>query len=88
MKDTVSAVAVGLVNGEPAVDLSKEEEDLDGAVDVPIAVQARSGKVTLIQLDGEIKKDDLIKAIKLGVKASAQLVEIQRKALRAKFEGE
>ena len=38
--------------------LGHEEEDLEGAVDVPIAYMPVSDKLGLLQLDGEIKKED------------------------------
>ena len=43
MKDLVSAVSVGIVNGNVVADLTKEEEDLDGAVDIPVGVLPRTG---------------------------------------------
>ena len=88
MKEMVSSIAVGLVNGKPVVDLSKEEEDLEGAVDVPIAVLPRSGKIVLLQLDGEIKKEDLRKAIEMGAEACKKINEIQKKTLKDKYKGE
>jgi exosome complex component RRP41 len=87
MKEMISSVAVGLVNGKPVVDLSKEEEDLEGAVDVPIAVMPNSGKVVLLQLDGEIKKEDLKAAIEIGQKACKNINEIQKQTLKDKYKG-
>ena len=88
MKEMVVAISAGMVNGKPVVDLSKEEEDLDGAVDIPVAVLPRSGKVTLLQLDGEIEKDDLKKAIALAIEACKKINEVQKDALKAKYKGE
>ena len=88
MKEMVVAISAGMVNGKPVVDLSKEEEDLDGAVDIPVAVLPRSGKVTLLQLDGEIEKDDLKKAIALAIEACKKINDIQKDALKAKYKGE
>ena len=85
MTEMVSSIAVGLVNGNPVVDLSKEEEDLGGAVDVPIAVLPNSGKVTLLQLDGEIKPEDLKKAIEMGQKVCKNINEIQKQTLKDKY---
>lgn len=88
MKEMVTAISAGMVNGKPALDLSKEEEDLDGAVDIPVAVLPRSGKITLLQLDGEIEKEDLKKAIALAVESSKKINEIQKQALKARYQGE
>jgi exosome complex component RRP41 len=84
MKEMVSSIAVGLVNGKPVVDLSKEEEDLDGAVDIPIAVLPKSNQVSLLQLDGEIKPEDLKKAVEMGIEACKKINEIQIKTLKDK----
>tara|TARA_Y100000310_G_scaffold267709_1_gene279843 strand:- start:12280 stop:12969 length:690 start_codon:yes stop_codon:yes gene_type:complete len=88
MKELVAAVAVGLVNGEVAIDLSKEEEDLGGAVDIPIAVTTRSGKISLLQMDGMIKAEDIKKGVALGKKACQKIFEIQKKALKEKYNTE
>ncbi len=85
MKDMVSAVAVGSINGEVVVDLSKEEEDIGDAVDIPIAVVPRTGKVSLLQMDGIIKKEDIKKAIELGKGACKKIYEAQKKALKDKY---
>ncbi len=88
MKEMVASVAVGLVNGKPVVDLSYEEEATEGAVDVPIAVLPNSGKISLMQLDGEIKKEDLKKAVEMGIEACKKINEIQIKVLKDKYKGE
>jgi exosome complex component RRP41 len=88
MKEMVSSVAVGLVNGKPVADLSKEEEDLEGAVDVPIAVLPNSKEIVLLQLDGEIKPQELKKALEIGVEACKHINEIQKKTLKDKYKGE
>ncbi|TKJ17026.1 exosome complex exonuclease Rrp41 [Candidatus Woesearchaeota archaeon B3_Woes] len=88
MKEMVSSIAVGLVNGKPVVDLSKEEEDIEGTVDVPIAVLPNSGKVSLMQLDGEIKKEELKKAVEMGIGACKKINEVQKKILKDRYKGE
>jgi exosome complex component RRP41 len=88
MREMVAAVAVGLVNGKAAVDLSKEEEDLEGAVDIPIAVLPRTKKIVLLQLDGEIEKPELKKAIEMGIDVCKKINEIQIKTLKDKYQGE
>ncbi len=87
MKDLVAAVAVGCIDGTPIVDLSKEEEDYEGEVaDIPIAVLPRSGKISLLQLDGEIDKENLMKAIEMGKKVCRKIYQIQKAALKKKYE--
>lgn len=89
MKDMVSAVAVGRVDGSNVVDLDYTEEaweEGEGAVDTPLAMVPSTGEITLLQMDGMIKKDDLVDAIKLGKEACAKIADIQRQALVDKYE--
>lgn len=85
MKDLVPAIAVGFANNEVVVDLSKEEEDIEGAVDIPMAVVPSTGDITLLQMDGMISKEDLKKAIELGKKACTKIYEVQKKCLKDKY---
>ena len=86
MKDLVSAVAVGVIDGSIVADVTKEEEDYeDGMGDIPIALLPRNEEVTLLQLDGEITQEELKKAVELGIKACKQIYEVQKKALKEKY---
>ena len=86
MKDLVAAVAVGKVGDKIVIDLNKEEEDYEeGATVIPIAIMPRSNVITLLQLDGNIAKEELKKAVELGRKACEKINEIQRKALKEKY---
>jgi exosome complex component RRP41 len=86
MKDMVSAVAVGFADGNVVVDLDKTEEDFDDAVDVPIAMMASDERITLLQLDGKIKKEKLKEAIDLAGKACRDIAKVQRKAIVERYE--
>ena len=90
MKDLVSAVSVGKVDDKVVVDLDYNEESYeDGPVaDIPIAVIPSTGEITLLQMDGEISKDDLIKAIEIGKKALVKITEIQKAALKERYNAE
>ncbi len=87
MKDMVSALAVGRVDDKIVVDLCYEEEAYeDGPVaDIPIAVVHNTQEIALLQMDGEISKEELIRAIEMGRKAMEQVYEIQKKALKEKY---
>ncbi len=84
MKDMVSSVSVGKLNKTLVVDLNKEEEDFkegEGSTDIPISM-THSGEITHLQLDGNIKKEQLKQAIEMAKKACEQIYEIQKKALK------
>ena len=88
MKDLVSAVSVGRVDDKIVVDLNKEEEDYhegNGVADIAVAMMPRSGKLTLLQNDGIVSKDELLKAIELAREACKNIYEIQKKALLEKY---
>ena len=88
MKDMVSAVSVGKVGDKIVVDLDKDEEDYEeGATDIPVAVMGKSGKITLLQLDGKISPKELKEALEMGQKACKEILKVQQNALKEKYEG-
>ena len=89
MKDLVCAVSVGRVADKLLVDLDYSEESYpDGPVaDIPIAIMPNSGKITLLQMDGEVKKEELMKVLEMGKKALMDIYEVQKKALKEKYQG-
>lgn len=92
MKDMVAAVAVGNVQGSIIADLTYDEEqnktETEGVADIPVAFMPNSGKLTLLQMDGQVKRAELKKALELGREVCKKIVAIQKAALRAKYQGE
>ncbi|MFW6378895.1 MAG: exosome complex exonuclease Rrp41 [Nanoarchaeota archaeon] len=88
MKDMVSAVAVGMVDETPVVDLDYMEENPEGmeAVDIPVAMVPSTGEVTLLQMDGIISNENLKKALDLSRDACKNIAEKQREALVEKYQ--
>ncbi len=89
MKDLVCAVSVGKVADKLLVDLDYSEESYPdvSVADIPIAMMPNSGKITLLQMDGEVKKEELMKVLEMGKKALLEIYEIQKKALKEKYHG-
>lgn len=86
MKNIISAVAVGKVSDKICVDLSKAEEDHeDGATDLPVALSTRTGGITLLQLDGKMKKEEIKKALEMAKTACEDIYKVQVKALKEKY---
>ena len=94
MKDMISSVAVGKVDNKIVADLSYMEEQVhefnpeskDATVsDIPMAVVNNTKEITLLQMDGEISKEDLLSALRLGQKALDQVYQLQKKALKESF---
>lgn len=89
MKDLVCAVSGGVVGRTPVVDLDySEEASEEGSTDIPIAIMPRTGEITLLQLDGDVSKEELLKAVEMAKEACKQIYEVQQQALRAKYKEE
>jgi len=88
MKDLVAAVSLGKVGDTLVVDVDKSEEDHeDGATDIPVAIIPRKGEISLLQLDGEISPKQLKEGLVMVSKACKDIYELQKKALKSKYEG-
>ena len=89
MKDLVCAVSFGKVDDKLVVDLDYSEESYPdaGVADIPIAMLPNSGKITLLQMDGEVKKEELMKLIETSKKVMMEIYEVQKKALKDKYKG-
>jgi exosome complex component RRP41 len=87
MNDMIGAVAVGRVDDQIVMDLCYDEEAYkDGPVaDIPVAMNHRTKGITLLQMDGEISKDMLMKALEKVKKAMDKIHEKQVNALKDKF---
>lgn len=89
MKDLVSSISVGSIDGQIVVDLTYDEEAFEGVVaDIPVAYLPGSDKLTLLQMDGIVPKEQLKKAIELAKKTCKQIYELQKKALKERFKVE
>ena len=89
MKDMVAAISVGKVGDKIVIDLDKEEEDFEeGATDIPVAMTARGKEITLLQLDGDVTKDELMEAIRVAKKGCDEIHKIQTKALKEIYKNE
>lgn len=85
MTELLSAVAVGKMDRTIVADVTKEEEDYEegeGATDIPVACLSNSGKITLLQLDGKIRPEELKHALEIGREACKKIHEVQVKALK------
>ena len=86
MKEMISSVAVGQVDGTVVADLCYDEESYDAIVsDIPVAMAHNGKEITLLQMDGEISKEDLLEALELAKTATEKVYELQKKVLKEKF---
>jgi exosome complex component RRP41 len=89
MKDMVSSCSVGKVDDKIVVDLDYSEESYpEGDVaDIPVAMIARTGQITLLQMDGQISREEMKKGLEMAKGACMKIYEAQKKALKEKFAG-
>ena len=87
MKDLVSAVSVGRVDDKILVDLDYSEEAYeDGPVaDIPVAMMPNLGKITLLQMDGEVSREMIAEALEKARKVCGDIYEVQKAALKDKY---
>ena len=79
MSDLVTACSVGKIDGQLVVDLNGMEDNF-GEADMAIAMSGE--KVTLLQMDGALDKDEIMQLLNLGKKTCAKIYELQKKALK------
>ena len=84
MRGLISSCAVGKVDGTVVLDLVKEEDNY-GQADMPMAMDVRTGEITLLQMDGHLMLDEFQEALQLGKDGCAKIAEMQRDALVRKY---
>ena len=89
MKDLVTAVAAGKIDKMLLVDPDYNEENYDGEVaDIPMALVLSTDEITLLQMDGIISSDDLIKVLEIGKEACKKIYDIQKRVLKERYVGD
>ena len=88
MKDMVAAVSVGVADEQVLADINAHEDCDIGASDIPVAMLAHSGKVSLLQLDGIVSPATLKNALDLAKELCKKIADVQRQALKDSFPSE
>lgn len=83
MKGLISACAAGKVDGQIVLDPMKEEDNF-GQADLPVAITP-SGEITLIQMDGNMTKDEFREAVSLARAGCRQIYDMQRQVLIERY---
>jgi len=85
MSELVTAVSIGKLDKTLVVDVCKEEEDYEegeGATDIATAFLSKSGKLSMLHIDGNIRLSELKEALELAKKACKKIEEIQKETLK------
>jgi exosome complex component RRP41 len=87
MRGLVSATAAGVVDDTVVLDVIGKE-DKEGNADIPIATINGGDEVTLLQMDGDLTKEQVDECISLAREGCADLDQMQREALRDVYQTE
>ncbi len=86
MRDLVSGITVGRADGHLIVDLNKHEEDAPDAVDMAIAFLPNTKEIVLLQMDGELPREEFTQLMNLAMENVEKVYELQKKALKESIE--
>lgn len=91
MKDLLVSIAFGKIydekgNTHVVLDLFKDEDNY-GMADVPVAMIPSTGEITLLQMDGNMTKEELNQGISMVRDAVKVIFEMQKNALLEKYKG-
>jgi exosome complex component RRP41 len=85
MKNLVTSISAGKLDKTLVLDLDKHEDsefdEGEGSTDIPISMTG-DGKITHMQLDGKISKEQLKEVIKMVQGACKEIYEVQKQALK------
>ncbi len=84
MSNMIASCASGKINGKVVLDLGKNEDNY-GEADLPLGIVPNTGKITLLQMDGNLTIDEYEEAMELAIDACDDIYEIQREALKTKY---
>ncbi|AMK14309.1 exosome complex exonuclease Rrp4 [methanogenic archaeon mixed culture ISO4-G1] len=84
MRDIVPALACGKADGHVLLDLNKEEDNY-GQADVPIAIIPSTDEIVLLQMDGNMTREEFDYGIKMAIAGCHELNELQKDALKRRY---
>lgn len=86
MRDLVTSISVGKVEDKLVIDLDSSEESYEGDVtDIPVAILPNLNKVALLQMDGQITKNELKTVLDMAYSACKKIYQIQESALKERY---
>lgn len=84
MRDIIPSIAAGKADGHVLLDLNKEEDNF-GEADVPMAIVPGTDEIVLLQMDGNMTREEFDKAIQMGMAACHEIHELQKNALLRRY---
>ncbi len=87
MRDLPYALSVGRIDEKIALDFDMIEDNYSDS-DMPIAVAPRNNEILLLQMDGEMTREQMSKALKLVLEKGKKVSEAQKAALKMAYSQE
>ncbi len=84
MKDLIYAVSVGKIGEHLVLDLNMIEDNYSDS-DMPMAFSPKDEKVLLLQMDGDFSKEEVARAMRMGLDAGKVISKVQKDALLAVY---
>ncbi len=84
MTDMIAGCTAGKVNGVVCIDIDGAEDN-NGEADLPVAYAPRTGQITLLQMDGQMTKDEYEKALDYAIDGCKKVHALQMAALKKKY---
>ncbi|MGC8812784.1 MAG: exosome complex exonuclease Rrp41 [Candidatus Aenigmatarchaeota archaeon] len=84
MKDLVAACSVGKIDGTLILDLNGDE-DKNSEADLAFAMMPTKNKVTLLQMDGNLTKEEIGKLLETARNTCKKIYEMQKSVLKEKY---
>jgi exosome complex component RRP41 len=84
LRDLICACSVGKINDTLVVDLNGKEDNFSQA-DMSFAMLPSKDEITLLQMDGLLTKEEIMKLIEIAKANCKKIYELQKQALREKY---
>jgi exosome complex component RRP41 len=85
MRDIIPACACGKADDKVLLDLNKEEDNF-GQADLPIAIIPSTDEIVLLQMDGNMTREEVDHGIKMAMGACHELYDMQKAALKKRYD--
>jgi exosome complex component RRP41 len=85
MRDLVASCAAGKAADTMMVDLGKEEDNF-GQADIPVGYVPRTNEIVLLQMDGDLTRDEFTTGLNMAVEGCKKVYEAQRDALKRRYQ--
>ncbi|MDD2626875.1 MAG: exosome complex exonuclease Rrp41 [Candidatus Methanomethylophilus sp.] len=84
MRDLIPAIACGKADNHVVLDLNKEEDNF-GQADVPLAIVPSTDEIVLLQMDGNMTREELDHGLDMAFGAAHEVYDMQKAALKKRY---